>query len=63
LAARRFIHSFIHSFTHSHHGIAIVACPYIASSGLYQSAVICSFICHVPKTWLLIGFDSMEATR
>jgi hypothetical protein len=58
LSERRFIHSFIHS----HRGIATSACPYVASSGLSQSAVIRSFICHVPKTWFLIGFDSVEAT-
>jgi hypothetical protein len=30
--------------------------------GLYQSALIHSFISHVPKTWLLIAFDSEMAT-
>jgi hypothetical protein len=53
----------IHSIIHSYRGIANAACPYVASSGLYQSAVIHSLIRHVPKTWLLIGFDSEVATR
>jgi hypothetical protein len=42
-------------FIHSHRGIANAACPYVA--------VIHSLIWHVPKTWLLIGFDSEVATR
>jgi hypothetical protein len=40
LSERRFIHSFIHS----HRGIATLICPDIASSGLYKSDVIHSFI-------------------
>jgi hypothetical protein len=54
-----FIWQHADSFIQSHHGIANAACP----SRLYQSAVIRSFICHVSKTWLLIGIDSIVATR
>jgi hypothetical protein len=47
-ARSKFLWQHADSFIHSHRGIANAACPYIVSSGLYQSAVIHSFICHVP---------------
>jgi hypothetical protein len=62
-ARSKFLWQHADSFIHSHRGIANAACPYVASLGLYQSAVIHSFICHVPETWLLISFDSEAATR